>query len=362
MLKVKRRIKTENQIVDILHDSATGRSFDLVFFAQGAASTEDGITIMVRGLADCWHVSEYRPNGRIAAKKGLKILDVPSRDWEKISAVPSEVYALMASFKAAHPGYDIIRSPGGFGVRSIYYPNREKAVQAVENALLADVWLMDSEPIRRRKLGRKAQISLEDYAVLSKAPGQERIMQALGRIEKVTVKGQEVEVSTHLDKFRIEVHQRSLEYPESMRVLLSFALNGRPAGYRFARRGFYAVADSIWGSRVPRYDQEEGVSMGIPASGQVFYQSVRPPLGWRLEDMLGCQKGSSDKIYAHVSRPDGHRYVVWGRREGSNLQVKSMGAFEAAEVVRSKLGRYSPIDVSSVPNFWDRVTKAAAKK
>jgi hypothetical protein len=362
MLIVEHREKNEKRTIEALLDEDSGRTFTLTFFAVGASKGGDDVDVMVYGLAGNYHADEYRPNGRLLTSNRKRYVDVDPKEWAVAGGVPSKAYAKVAAVKAANPGYEIVSVGSGRGCRSIYYPTRKKAIRAIENALLSDVWLMDREPIRCRKLGRKAQISLEDYSALSKTPGQERIMQALGCVEKLVKKGQKVEVSTHLDKFRIEVRQPGLEYPDSMRMLVSFAANGRPDGFCFARQGFYGVADALMGSQVPRYDQAEGVATGIPGYGQGFYQSVRPRLGWRLEECLGYQDGSSDKIYAHVRSPDGRSYVTWGRREGPSLQVKNMGTFEAQDAVRSKYGRYSPIDVSSIPKFWDRVVLAVSKK
>jgi hypothetical protein len=365
VLKLTHRRQEKLRIEESLRDESTGRCFSLIFFKVRTASfsvspAPDKIEEMVKGRGASWHASELRPNGVISLDDPAKgVLSIDEKVWRDCRGVPSRAGRAVRKFQKAHPGYEPVLCGGGRGVQSIYHPTREKAIQAIENALATDMWLIENEPIRTRRLGRAAEISIEDYSLLTKSPGRAKIMRALAQTEAAVTKGQKVLVCEHTGSLRIEVKQPKLEYPENLRMLVTFSTDGEPDGYAFARAGFYDLADQLAGEEVPRFDRSRYFAAGLPRYGQTMGPpQLAVPEGWRLRDCLGCQSGTSDKVYAWLTGPGEKQFVAYGRRDGTALVVRTVSRQYAEEAIYSRRGRYQAIDACDIPEFWNRVLSA----
>lgn len=350
---------TENRRDISIYDQETERRFTVVEYLGGADESANTITKMDFGVAGHWTAAEFKPNGRfIFDTDHDRFLDLDEKLFDKALKNPSSAYSMIFEFSQEHPGFSPVLWGGGRGSRTIYYKTKEEAFRAIENALLTDTWVIDSEPIRMMSLFPRCESPLETASHLDLAPGKESILADLYRIAGTLGKNESLELSGGPERFRIEVTHSKKEHPENIRLMIFLSHLGVPCvGHGCARRGWYDIGDQIAGFRLNRYDQE--VAIGFPHYGQAISFPEKEPDGFQCRDCLHCTQGTSNKIYAHI-HANGRYYAVWGPFTGK-LRAKADSNFAISDKVWEK--RHSGYDETNwerIPDFWARVQTAIA--
>lgn len=340
-----------------LRDDATGRLFGLVHYYNGTDS-EDVAEVMNLGKRGGWTSFEMHPNGRLISDDNKRVLDVPG--FDKLSKSPSKTWAAVLKAEKENPGLFPVSWGGGRGCNTIYYDSREDAVRSIENALLTDTWVIESEPIRQKQLNPKCRIDLGADAILSKAAGKGQILAAIRDLTDMLAKNETIRVSERFGGVRIQVERAGLEYPDNLRLMLDYGVDGRvPAeGHAFSRKPYYDVADSLAGRDVPRYDMM--AARGLPPYGMRMAEPA--PAGALCVRCLYNNFGTSNKIYAHIAIY-GEDYAVWGRFDKGAFSASRLSYSEITERTWKKRGeRYEEVNEEVVPDFWERAVKAIDKK
>lgn len=356
MLVETSKAKTGRRLEIELRDADTGRMFSLVHYFN-ASRTSDPLQTMNIGKQGGWTASEYHPNGRLVTPDNKRGMDIAN--FDKSKKTPSKAWAAVKDAEAAHPGMLPVSMGGGRGISTIYHPNRAAAMNAIENALLTDTWVIENEPIRQKQLNPKCRIDLDADALLNTAAGKGQILAAIRDLTDMLGKNEDIEVSEHLNRVRITVRREGVEYPDNLRLMLDYDLNGRVTkeGHAFSRVPYYEIADTLAGRQVPHYDRM--ATRGLPAYGMAM--ATPAPLGALCVRCLHNHEGTSNKIYAHVTM-NGTDYAVWGKFDKGGLSAKPMSYSEITERTWKKKGeQYEETDEDAVPTFWERAAAAIEK-
>ncbi len=345
-------------------DEATGRHFEVRLLERATAIEVAADKEPASANGGRYFVSEFLPNGRLGRQttgKDFVFYDIPAAKWRRAARKPSTANALLAKAERDHPGFRRFTSSGGLGLRSIFYPSLAACGNQIQNALDADFWLCDEEPIKCIVLAERCEITLEAQAELQRMPGNEQISAAIADIGAHLAPAEQADISAETGIIRIEVRDRKREYPDSCRLMLRFLASGRvEMRVGFVRGDWGTLADRLAGRELPRYDGPAGLARGFPAYGQRMAAQAAEPAGIERVEVLHKQKGTSNKIYA-VAQVNGRWFHVWGRYPSGRFQQMPAEGTGYAKMAQKRSEGYEPIAPAEVPDFWDRLQVSLAK-
>ena len=222
----------------------------------------DVLTPDVRFFAE-----EFQPNGRIALSRGnktLRVFAVPH--FAELRADPWKAHESVVSAQArlreveSRRGWQwwAVYIGGGLGVRSIFYPNMNCALNAIDNALATNLWLSSDEPIRKQAIPG-GSITLEARSLLQKYGRTQQFDGLLSIINRCRKVGHVIEAHVwHSSYLHVEIldPNPNLQYPDYARFGLSWdTATGRlmNKGLQFYRRGYKQLAALMHGAHAEYY-------------------------------------------------------------------------------------------------------------
>lgn len=333
---------------------ATGRRFEAQFHER---RSED-LAMADNGAHEGkWFASEFRPNGRLATPHAGFYCDVKKSVWGQVSNTPSKALKIMQAAEDEAPGFSAVVIGRGCGVNSIYYPTPKSVLQAVRNAVDADMWLVSIEPTKTATLPYpRTEIDLDARNLLGGSIPP-KLAQALEKITAAMSPTQRCSISEGIpfgEGLRIEVNDADRQYPHSKRLLLFCDLEGNfKANAGFVRTGFARIGDALAGTVLPRYDDPSSyVQNTIPACGQAIGQPPAPPANcWNVHCALWNNEKQHDKIYL-VLRKGSVWAACWGRRDAVNLQTKTYDQYKALQKIEEKRNNgYFEINPMLIPDI-----------